>query len=85
MYYLHFSSTAHHAFLVELSGLLLRTETGRTRERDKYVVPRRRTDYYLQSLSHNIPVMLNRLHPHTAECDRFSRKELHSLIFNDKL
>lgn len=85
LYYLHFSSTAHHAFLVELSGLSLRTETGRTRERDKYVVPRRRTDYYLQSLSHNIPVMLNRLHPHTAECDRFSRKELHSLIFNDKL
>lgn len=85
LYQLHFSSTAHCAFLAELSGLSVRDGAGRTREQDRYIVPRRRTDYFLQSLSYNIPVMLNRLHPHSADCNRISRKELHCIIFNGKL
>lgn len=76
LYSFLFSNQSFKSFLHTLSGLCKSSTDSRTRCSDNWLVPRRRTDYLLQSLTYTLPVLLNMCEKKGANIASVTRKQL---------
>lgn len=73
---IRFSSSTFMNFLYCTSELTLHESTMNTRFPEKWLVPRNRTNYNLQSLHYNIPTFLNKWHLHSSNAFTLPKNKL---------
>lgn len=82
LYSFFFSNEKFRAFLEYMCDLGLQRSDSRTRGCDRWLVPLRRTGYFLQSLRCTVPSLLNKhenLNTNLSDC---TRKEMRELFLN---
>lgn len=80
LYLLYFSSVSYQQFLKELCTLTLQTRTYRTRSSEEWFVPRPRTNYLLQTLTYNVPFLLNKIKTQFSGSIALTRTALRSMF-----
>lgn len=76
-----FSNEKFKTFLKASSDLKIYESDNRTRGSDRWLVPRRRTGYMLQSLKHNVPFLLN-IYDNALNSDACTRKAMREYFVN---
>lgn len=84
LHQLHFAETKTAEFLNSVSNPVERSSIRLTRERERWLVPCPRTNYLLQSVTHNVPVLLNKLEKRVNKDVGFSRGRLRNMFVFDE-
>lgn len=76
-----FSNKNSQGFTKTLTNLRVQESDPRTRTPDMWLVPRRRTNYLLQSITHRMPFILNSLEEKGIRASTLSRRQLREYFF----
>lgn len=85
LYSFLFSNRSFKSFLHSVSGLSKNVTDARTRCNVDWLVPRRRTDYVLQSLAYSLPVLLNTCEKRGVDIGSVTRKQLVEYFLDNSL
>ncbi|XP_040062636.1 uncharacterized protein LOC115313669 [Ixodes scapularis] len=81
---LFWSNESFRSFLKRTSDLSKQISDPRTRSCDRWLVPRRRTEYFSQSLTYNLPFILNKYLEQNTNFDAFTSKKVRDFFVNNK-
>lgn len=80
MYAYFFSNEQFKVFIKDLSNISMHYSDSRTRSADKWLVPRSRTTYFMQSLRFTLPSLLNKYEEKDANFSTFTKKEMREFV-----
>lgn len=81
---LFWSNESFRSFLKRTSDLSKQISDPRTRGCDRWLVPRRRTEYFSQSLTYNLPFILNKYLEQNINFETFTSKKMREFFVNNR-